>query len=60
MNEGVTREDVAREFPGWHLWTGVGGVRYARRRKSVPAVVVRGEDWAAVREKITDELAPRP
>jgi hypothetical protein len=46
---GITHEDVpdwwpyAAEFPYWHVWRGVGGLVYARRRTS-PPVVVRGED----------------
>jgi hypothetical protein len=27
--------------PGWECWTGIGGILYARRRKSSPPVVLR-------------------
>jgi hypothetical protein len=30
--------------PGWECWTGVGGILYARRRKTSPPVVLRSAD----------------
>jgi hypothetical protein len=32
------------QFPGWEAWTGVGGILYARRRKTSPPVVLRSAD----------------
>ena len=29
---------------GWEAWTGVGGILYARRRKTSPPVVFRSAD----------------
>jgi hypothetical protein len=29
------------QFPGWEAWRGVGGLLYARRRRSTPPVVFR-------------------
>lgn len=29
------------QFPGWEAWRGIGGVLYARRRKTSPPVVFR-------------------
>jgi leucyl aminopeptidase (aminopeptidase T) len=37
---------------GWHTWTGIGGVLYARREKSSPPKVVRAADPAGLREQI--------
>ncbi len=52
------REDVpdwwpyATEFPQWHVWRGVGGLVYARRPRTSPPVVVRGEDAVDLRDQI--------
>jgi hypothetical protein len=45
-------EDIEREFPAWHAWTGVSGLLYARLPRSSPPVVVRGQDAAELREAI--------
>ena len=37
---------------GWHTWTGVGGVLYARLPKSTPPKVVRAADAEALRAAI--------
>lgn len=37
---------------GWHTWTGVGGVLYARRPKSTPPKVVRAADVEGLRAAI--------
>jgi hypothetical protein len=29
------------QFPGWEAWCGIGGLLYARRRRSSPPVVFR-------------------
>ena len=56
-SEGA-REDVpdwwpyAAEFPQWHVWRGVGGLVYARRPRTSPPVVVRGEDALDLRDQI--------
>jgi hypothetical protein len=55
---GTTHEDVpdwwpyAAEFPHWHVWQGVCGVVYARRPRTSPPVVVRGEDAVDLRNQI--------
>jgi hypothetical protein len=52
------REDVpdwwpyAVEFPQWHVWRGVGGLLYARRPRTSPPIVVRGEDSVDLRDQI--------
>jgi hypothetical protein len=49
----------AREFPYWQVWRGVAGLLYARRRRSTPPRVVRGQDAAELREQIRRaETAP--
>jgi hypothetical protein len=53
-----TRDDVpdwwpyAAEFPQWHVWRGVSGLVYARRPRTSPPIVVRGEDPMDVRDQI--------
>ena len=55
---GVTRNDVpdwwpyAAEFPRWHVWRGVCGLLYARRPRTSPPVVVRGEDTEDLRAQM--------
>ena len=54
----ATREEVpawwpyATEFPHWHIWRGVGGLVYARRPRTSPPVVVRGENVLDLRDQI--------
>ena len=54
----VTRDDVpdwwpyAAEFPHWHVWRGVSGLVYARRPRTSPPIVVRGEDTKDLRTQI--------
>ena len=40
------------EFPQWHVWRGVCGLVYARRPRTSPPVVVRGEDAVDLRDQI--------
>src|SRR5215470_4596495 len=55
---GTTLEDVpdwwpyAAEFPHWHVWQGVSGLLYARRPRTSPPVVVRGEDAVDLRNQM--------
>jgi len=55
MSNPLPREDIpdwwpyAAEFPCWHVWRGVSGLVYARRPRTSPSVVVRGEDAADLR-----------
>ena len=54
---GTTHQDVpnwwpyAAEFPHWHVWRGVCGLLYARRPRTSPPAVVRGEDVVDLREQ---------
>jgi hypothetical protein len=41
---------------GWHTWTGVGGVLYARQERTSPPKVVRAADPAALRAAIAEAL----
>ena len=45
---GTTHEDV----PDWHVWQGVCGLVYARRPRTSPPVVVRGEDAVDLRNQM--------
>jgi hypothetical protein len=55
----ATRDDIpdwwpyAAEFPHWHVWRGVGGLMYARRPRTSPPVVVRGEDTEDLRAQMS-------
>ena len=55
---GITHEEVpdwwpyAAEFPQWHVWRGVSGLVYARRPRTSPPAVVRGEDAVDLRDQI--------
>jgi hypothetical protein len=42
----------AAEFPQWHVWRGVSGLVYARRPRTSPPLVVRGEDAVDLRDQI--------
>jgi hypothetical protein len=42
----------ATEFPQWHVWRGVCGLVYARRPRTSPPVVIRGEDAVDLRDQI--------
>jgi len=58
QSRGTTHEDVpdwwpyAAEFPHWHVWQGVCGLVYARRPRTSPPVVVRGDDTVDLRNQI--------
>jgi hypothetical protein len=43
-----------RQFPGWEAWRGVGGMLYARRRKSTPPIVFRAVTVEELAAKIRD------
>lgn len=45
----------AAELPDWHVWRGISGLVYARRRDTSPPVVVRGEDAVDLRDEIRRE-----
>jgi hypothetical protein len=42
----------AAEFPQWHVWRGICGLVYAKRPRTSPQVVVRGEDAVDLRDQI--------
>jgi len=39
---------------GWEAWTGVGGILYARRRKTSPPVVFRSADAADLARQVRE------
>jgi hypothetical protein len=55
---GIAHEEApdwwpyADEFPQWHVWRGVCGLVYARRPRTSPPAVVRGEDAVDLRDQI--------
>jgi hypothetical protein len=55
---GALDEDVpdwwpyTAEFPHWHVWCGICGLVYARRPRTSPPLVVRGEDAVDLRDQI--------
>ncbi len=48
----------APEFPHWHVWRGVAGLLYARRPRSSPPKVVRGQDAADLLRQIRRAEVP--
>jgi hypothetical protein len=44
---------------GWEAWTGVGGILYARWRKTSPPVVVRAATAEELAVKVAAEVAKR-
>ena len=45
-------DEVAREFPAWYFWQGIGGLLYARRLMSSPPVVLRDITPEGLRSQI--------
>jgi hypothetical protein len=54
-----TLDDVAREFPHWHVWRGISGLVYARLMLSSPPAVVRAEDPRDLIDQIRAEIGRR-
>jgi hypothetical protein len=52
MDGDPSRAELAREFPGWHIWRGVNGLWYARRPGTSPPVVLKDENTAELRAQI--------
>jgi hypothetical protein len=48
------------QFPGWEAWRGVGGVLYARRRKTSPPVVFRDVTGEGLARQIREWEGKRP
>lgn len=48
----TTVDDVAREWPRWHVFTGVAGLLYANRAMTSPPALVRGESALDLRDAI--------
>jgi len=42
------------KFPAWEAWVGVGGILYARRRRSSPPVVFRASTAEELAAKIRE------
>ena len=40
----ATLASIERDHPGWHTWTSVAGLLYARRLMSSPPAVYRATD----------------
>lgn len=46
---------LRRDFPHWHIWTGVGGLLvYGRRQLSSPPAVMRAADLCDLRQQMTE------
>jgi hypothetical protein len=57
MDGEPTMKDLQREFPGWHFWVGIAGLKYARKpNSSPPQVVGPGEDWTDLRDQLNGHL----
>lgn len=60
MDGEPTMKDLQREFPDWHFWVGIAGLKYARKPKSSPQKFARGEDWQDLRDEINGILGRTP
>ena len=47
------------KFPYWECWVGIGGLLYARRRKSSPPIVFRAATAEELAAKIREHEAAR-
>jgi hypothetical protein len=56
----LTLDDVAAEFPAWHVWRGISGLVYARKALSSPPVVLRAESPQDLRDQIRGHLGGQP
>jgi hypothetical protein len=46
---------LRRDFPHWHIWTGVGGLLvYGRRQPSSPPTLKRAADLDDLRQQMTE------
>ena len=45
-------DDIETEFPGWSAFRGVNDLVYARKKKTTPPVLLKAEDWMALRDEI--------
>ena len=62
MNQSCQQSPLAPlygKFPGWECWVGVGGILYARRRKTSPPVVFRAATAEELAAKIRTYEAAR-
>lgn len=48
----TTKDSLRREFPGWHFWEGLAGLKYGRTVKASPPRVVRAPTWAGLRAQL--------
>ncbi len=57
--DGLDWWPYSSEFPNWHVWRGIAGLVYARRARTSPPVIVRGEDALDLRDQIRRAESPR-
>jgi hypothetical protein len=51
---------LANDFPGWHVWVGVGGdLFYARRPRSSPPIVKRDKTLEGLRKQLDESVSKR-
>jgi hypothetical protein len=55
-----TLDEVAAEFPGWRVWSGISGLVYGRKLLTSPPVVIRAEDPTDLRDQIRGHLGRKP
>ena len=51
--------ELERDYPGWHAWTGVSGLFYARLPKSSPPVVYRAATVGELRQQVLGHIAAK-
>ena len=55
--DGVTKESIEQEFPGWEVWQGVDRRWHARIRGAAAPVMVHGDDVVDLREQIIRKVS---
>lgn len=44
----MTVDELKADYPAWHIWQGVNGMWYARRRIGISNVTVSGDTLGAL------------
>lgn len=45
-------EQVKAAYPGWRVWSGVGGMCYASRRVKLSQVTLRAHNWDVLAKRL--------
>jgi broad specificity phosphatase PhoE len=56
-DEGITKESIEQEFPGWEAWQGIDRPWHARIRGATPPEMVHGEDLVDLRDQVKRRIS---